>query len=84
VYRINPSEMTTVRYLKSLECWQLTPDQWEQLSDRAVLRFTRFPSIAELYDISCELRHQAETRANSEWLAKVREIWKQSDGGAIQ
>ncbi len=47
-YRIEPSEMTTRRYLKSLERWRLAPEQWEQLSDRAVLRFARFPSIAEL------------------------------------
>jgi len=83
-YRIEPSEMTARRYLKSLECWQLNPEQWEQLSDRAVLRYPRFPSIAELYDIVCELKHQAQIKANSEWVAKVREEWKrkQSEGGA--
>ncbi len=36
-HRIEPSEMTTRRYLKSREHWYLTPEQWEQLSDRAVL-----------------------------------------------
>ena len=82
-YRIEPSEMTTRRYLKSLERWHLAPEQWEQLSDCAVLRFTRFPSIAELYEIACELRHHAETRANSDWIAKVREDWEhtQNEGG---
>jgi hypothetical protein len=79
-YRIEPSELTTKRYLKSLECWHLAAEQWEQLSDRAVLRFARFPSIAELYEIACELKHQAEIRANSEWIAKVREDWEQSQG----
>ena len=74
-YRIEPSELTTRRYLKSLERWHLTPEQWEQLSDRAVLRFARFPSIAELHDIVCELQHQAQIKANSEWLAKVRAEW---------
>lgn len=74
-YRIEPSEMTTRRYLKSLERWHLTPEQWEQLSDRAVLRFARFPSIAELHDIACELQHQAQINANSEWTAKMREEW---------
>ncbi len=74
-YRIEPSEMTTKRYLKSLERWRLTPEQWEQLSDRAVLRFARFPSIAELHDIACELRHQAQIKANSEWISKMREDW---------
>jgi hypothetical protein len=74
-YRIEPSEMTTRRYLKSLESWQLNQRQWEQLSDRAVLRFARFPSIAELYEIACELQHQAQIRANSDWIAKVRRDW---------
>ncbi len=74
-YRIEPSEMTTRRYLKSLERWHLTSEQWEQLSDRAVLRFARFPSIAELYEITCELRHQAQIKANSQWLTKMRCEW---------
>jgi hypothetical protein len=78
-YRIEPSEMTTRRYLRSLESWQLNGEQWEQLSDRAVLRFPRFPSIAELYDIVCELKLQAEMRTNLEWIARVRE-----DYGRIQ
>ncbi len=74
-YRIEPSEMTTRRYLKSLEHWHLNPEQWAQLSDRAVLRFARFPSIAELYDIACELQHQAQIKANSEWITKMRREW---------
>jgi hypothetical protein len=82
-YRIEPSEMTTRRYLKSLERWRLSSAQWEQLSDRAVLRFSRFPSIAELYDIACELQHQAQIAANSEWIAKMRDDWSlnQNDDG---
>jgi hypothetical protein len=81
-YRVEPSEMTTRRYLKSLEHWQLNPEQWEQLSDRAVLRFVRFPSIAELHDIACELQHQAQIKANSEWISRVRQEWQQ-DGSEI-
>ena len=82
-YRIEPSEMTTSRYLKSLERWHLAVEQWEQLSDRAVLRYPRFPSIAELCEIACELKHQAEIKANSEWVGKVREEYKrkQIEGG---
>ena len=75
-YRIEPSEMTTRRYLKSLERWHLTPEQWEQLSDRAVLRYARFPSIAELYDIYSELQHQAQIKANSEWIGRIRKDWQ--------
>lgn len=82
-YRIEPSEMTTRRYLKSLEHWHLTPEQWEQLSDRAVLRFARFPSIAELHDIACELQHQSQIKANSEWLRKIREEYKQDQSEAV-
>lgn len=67
--------MTARRYLKSLERGHLTAEQWEQLSDRAVLRLARFPSIAEPHDIACEVQHQAQNKANSEWLAKVRAEW---------
>lgn len=74
-YRIEPSERTTRRYLKSLEHWHLTPGQWEQLSDCAVLRLARFPSIAELHDIARELQHQAQIRANSEWIMMMRDEW---------
>ncbi len=76
-YRIEPSELTTRRYLKSLERWRLTAKQWEQLSDCAVLRFARFPSIAELYDIACELKHRAEVEADSEWISRMRAEWEQ-------
>jgi restriction endonuclease len=79
-YRIEPSEMTTRRYLKSLERWHLSMELWEQLSDRAVLRYARFQSIAELYDIACELRHQAEIKVNSEWISKMREEWNHHQG----
>ena len=82
-YRIEPSEMTTRRYLKSLEHWHLNAGQWEQLSDRAVLRFARFPSIAELYDVACELQHQAQIRANSQWIAKVRRDWDYNQADAM-
>jgi len=28
-----------------------------------------------LYDIACELQHQAQIRANSEWITKMRDDW---------
>ena len=74
-YRIEPSEMTTRRYLKSLERWRLDLKQWEQLSDYAVLRFSRFPSIAKLYDIVCEIKRQAAIKANLEWIDRLRREW---------
>jgi hypothetical protein len=64
-YRIEPSELTTRRYLKSLRQWSLEPGQWNCLSDRAVLRFARFPTISELYEIAWEIRQEAEIRENS-------------------
>ncbi len=53
-----------------------------------MLRFARFPTIAELYDISVELQHQAQIKANSEWISKMREDWsghqvaEEGDGSA--
>jgi hypothetical protein len=64
-YRIEPSELTTRRYLKSLRQWSLEPKQWDCLSDRAVLRFSRFSTISELYEIAWEIRQEAEIWANS-------------------
>ena len=79
-HRIEPSEATARRYLKSLERWRMAPEEWEQLGDRAVLRFARFPSIAELYEIAHELKLEVEVRANSEWLATMREEWERGQG----
>jgi hypothetical protein len=63
--------MTTRRYLESLEHWPLDSVQWEQLSDRAVLRFAGFSSITEPYDIVCELQCEAEIMANAGYLGNV-------------
>lgn len=62
--RIEPSELTSRRYLKSLRQWFLEPEQWNCLSDRAILGFSRFPTISELYEIAWEIRHEAEIRMN--------------------
>jgi len=74
-YRIEPSEMTTRRYLKSLERWRLSPKQWDRLSDCAVLRCAKFPSIADLYDIARELQYRDQISANSEWIASLCHDW---------
>jgi hypothetical protein len=55
-YRIKPSGSTTSRYLRSLRKWRMEEADWEKLPDRAVLRLSRFPRIAELHEIACELR----------------------------
>ncbi len=49
-------------------------------SERAVLRFARFPSISELYDIAEELKHQAEIKVNSEWIMRMHEEWNLRQG----
>jgi hypothetical protein len=69
--------------LKSLECWKLNPAQQEQLSDRAILRHTRFSSIAQVCDISCELRHQDEIKANPESLVMAHEEQRRQHEGAL-
>ena len=51
---------------------------------RAVLRFERFPSIAELHDIACELQHQAQIKANSEWITRMREEYERVLRDGIQ
>jgi hypothetical protein len=67
-------------HLKSLERRHLAPDQWEHVSGRAVMRFARFQSIAELYDMTREAKLQAEIRANSEWRSSLRGEWEHEHG----
>ncbi|MBN1566849.1 MAG: hypothetical protein JXA73_03320 [Acidobacteria bacterium] len=81
-YRIEPSELTVRRYLRSLRQWRLEHTQWEQLSDRAVLRHSRFPSISELFEIAGELRREAEYRTNTERIESIRREWERKSGGA--
>ncbi len=81
-YRIEPSEQTARRYLRSLRQWRLERAQWEQLSDRAVLRYSRFPSISELFEIAGELRREAELRRNTERMDSMRQDWERKAGGA--
>jgi hypothetical protein len=81
-YRIEPSELTLKRYLKSLRQWLLDSAQCEQLSDRAVLRLSRFPSISELFEIACELRREAEFRMNTERIENMRREWERKTSRA--
>jgi hypothetical protein len=83
-YRIEPSELTMKRYLRSLRQWRLEHSQWEHLSDRAVLRFSRFPSISELHEIACELWREAEFRKNTERIKGMRREWEGKSGVAAE
>jgi hypothetical protein len=64
--------------------WRLDPDQWEELADRAVIRLTRkFPMPGDLHEIALELMQEAELRANSEHLDRMRAEWeRRSDAHA--
>jgi len=59
----------------------MTPEHWQQLGDRAVLRLARFPGIAELYELAHEVKLEAEVGADPEWLARMREEWERGRGG---
>jgi hypothetical protein len=66
------------QYLKILATWKLNPEQWEELNARALLRNDYFPRISELYQIACEILHEAEVKANSE---RAETIWQGEDEG---
>jgi len=77
-YDYVPQKAAISRYLRILVRWKLAPDQWEELADRAVMRLTRrFPMPGELHEIASELRQEAELRANSEHLDRMRAEWEQ-------
>jgi hypothetical protein len=76
-YDYLPQKAAISRYLRILAKWNLRPDQWEELADRAVMRLMRkFPMPGELYEIAAELRREAELRANSEHLDRMRAEWE--------
>ena len=76
-YDYVPQKAAITRYLRILGQWKLSSDQWEELADRAVMRLTRkFPMPGELHEISVELWREAELRANSEHLDRMRAEWE--------
>jgi hypothetical protein len=79
-YDYVPQKTAISRYLRILGQWKLTPEQWEELADRSVMRLTRrFPMPGDLHEIASELDHEAELRANSEHLDKMRAEWEHHD-----
>ncbi len=77
-YNYVPQKAAIARYLRVLMRWKLTPNQWEELADRAVMRLTRrFPMPGELHEIAAELWHEEELRENSEHLDRLRTEWEQ-------
>ena len=84
-YDYVPQKAAISRYLRILVQWKLTPEQWEKLADRAVMRLTRrFPMPGELHEIASELNHEEELRANSEHLDKMRAAWEQRGDAGVQ
>ena len=77
-YDYVPQKAAIHRYLRILMRWRLDPNQWEELADRAVIRLTRkFPMPGDLHEIALELTQEAELRANSEHLDRLRAEWEQ-------
>jgi hypothetical protein len=85
-YDYVPQKAAISRYLRILGQWKLTADQWEELADRAVMRLTRrFPMPGELHEIVSELNQEAELRADSEHLDRMRAEWERhGDAGLRQ
>lgn len=84
-YDYVPQKAAIARYLRILRQWMLTPEQWEELADRAVIRLTRkFPMPGDLQEIASELLHEAELRANSEHLDRMRAEWEKSSDAGVQ
>ena len=80
-----PQKAAISRYLRILGRWRLSPDQWEELADRAVMRLTRkFPMAGELYEIASEINHEAALCANSERLDRMRAEWEQKIDARVQ
>lgn len=79
-YDYVPQKAAISRYLRILVQWKLAPEQWEALADRAVMRLTRrFPMPGELHEIASELRQEAELRANSAHLDRMRAEWEERE-----
>ncbi len=77
-YEYVPQKAAIATYLRILRQWRLSPEQWDALADRVLMRLTRkFPMPGELYEIAAELWREAELRANSECLDRMRADWQQ-------
>ncbi len=84
-YDYAPQKAAIARYLRILKQWKLSPAQWEELGDLAVLRLTRkFPMPGDLYDIASELKEQDQLRVNTELMVRMREEWKRQTEGAAE
>ena len=84
-YDYVPQKAAIARYLRILMRWRLSPDQWEELADRAVIRLTRkFPMPGDLHEIVLELMQEVELRANSEHLDRMRAEWEERVNAGAQ
>jgi hypothetical protein len=77
-YDYVPQKAAISKYLRILGQWKLSPEQWEELAVRALMRLIRrFLMPGELYEIASELWREAELRANSNYLDRIRTDWEQ-------
>jgi len=84
-YDYVPQKAAISRYLRILGKWKLTPEQWEELADRAVMRLTRkFPMPGELHENASEINQETELRANSDHLDRMRAEWEQASDAGFQ
>ena len=76
-YDYTPQKAAIPRYLRILRRWRLSPEQWEELADRTVMRLTRkFPMPGELHEVASELWQEEEFRSNAEHMDRMRAEWE--------
>ena len=76
-YEYVPQKAAIERYLRILRQWKLSPEQWENLGDQAVMRLTRkFPMPGELHEIVLEIKSQEQIRRDNDYMSRLREEWE--------
>ncbi len=76
-YDYVPQKSAIARYLRGPRERKLSPAQWDELGDWAVIRFTRrFPLPGDLHEIFPELKKQKQLQADTEFRARMRQEWE--------
>ena len=76
-YGYVPQKAAIERYLRILRQWKLSPAQWENLGDQAVMRLTRkFPMPGGLHEIVLEIKSQEQIRRDNDYMSRMREEWE--------
>jgi len=72
-YRSEPSELTTKRYFKSTGMLPIESGAVGTTFRSSCSSLPTIPQHCRVVRNACELRHQTEIKANSEWLTKICE-----------